>query len=87
MFRLEEKRLAGCMLKYTGGGILRRFKLYEEDLVKPVCFDVPWFYVRVKRCIRKFGLEDVTREGWLESKKLMAVLDEREEMECISGVY
>lgn len=81
-----EESLAGCMLIYAGGGLLRKFKLYDVDLRKPVWFDVPWFHVRVERCIRKFCLEDVTREGWLESKKLMAVLDRSEEMKCIGGL-
>lgn len=58
-----KESLTGCMLKYTGGGILRRFKLCDVDLRKPVCFHAPWFYVMVERCIRKFGLEEVTRVG------------------------
>ncbi|OCT59565.1 hypothetical protein XELAEV_18000987mg [Xenopus laevis] len=53
----KKESLAGCMVRYVGGSVLRRYGLCTVDLRKPVCFEAPWFYVRVGRCIRRNGLE------------------------------
>lgn len=85
--RLSEKEnVAGCMVKYACGSVLRKYKLCEIDLRKPVCFVAPWFYVRIERCMRRYGLQDVKRDKWCESKKVMQILKEREEMEGIGGL-
>lgn len=60
--------MAGCMLRYMGGSILRKCKLGESDLRKPVCLNAPWYYVRIERGVRRNGLGDVSKKVWAESK-------------------
>lgn len=66
--------------------MLRKCKLLEYDLRKPVCFNPPWFYVRVERGIRRFGLENVSKELWCECKKVLRMVDGKEELEIIGGL-
>lgn len=56
------------------------------DLWKPVFFCAPWSYVRIEWCKRRYGLQEVTKDIWRNSKKVMGVLEEREELEVIGGL-
>ncbi|OCT86411.1 hypothetical protein XELAEV_18020093mg [Xenopus laevis] len=68
------------------GSVLRRYGLCTVGLRKPVCFEAPWFYVRAGRCIRRNGLESVSPEFWYESKRVLSLLDAKEEMEGVDGL-
>ncbi|OCT68823.1 hypothetical protein XELAEV_18040120mg [Xenopus laevis] len=78
--------MVGCMVRYVAGNVLRKYGLYELDLRIPVCFQAPWFYVRIDRCIRRNKLENVSEEMWGDGKKVCTLLDEREQMEEICGL-
>ncbi|OCT66070.1 hypothetical protein XELAEV_18042324mg [Xenopus laevis] len=74
------------MLRYVAGNSLRKYRLGEVDLRKPVCFQTPWFYVRIERCVRRYELKDVKKEEWFESKKVLGMLEARQEMEVVGGL-
>ncbi|OCT68828.1 hypothetical protein XELAEV_18040128mg [Xenopus laevis] len=81
-----KETLAGCMTRYAGGSVLRRYGLCMVDLRKPMCFNPPWFYVRVGRFIRRNNLENMTVNEWSESKKITGIFQKREEIEVVGGL-
>ncbi|OCT73429.1 hypothetical protein XELAEV_18036406mg [Xenopus laevis] len=82
----RKEGLEGCMVRYAAGNVLRKYGLGVIDLRKPVCFKVPWFYVRMERCIRRNHLEGVGVEEWCDSKSVMKIIEAKEEMEVIGGL-
>ncbi|OCT68824.1 hypothetical protein XELAEV_18040122mg [Xenopus laevis] len=74
------------MTRYVSGSVLRKHGLREVDLRKPVCFNSPWFYVRLERCIRRNNLNGISSELWCESKEIMKILKTRQEMEDVCGL-
>lgn len=82
----SKENLSGCMTRYTGGSVLRKFGWCEVDLKRPVCFKAPWYYVRIERGIEKFGLDGIEKESWYECKKVSKCLEMKEEMEGIGGL-
>ncbi|XP_041428448.1 uncharacterized protein LOC121396900 [Xenopus laevis] len=81
-----KETLAGCMLKYLAGNSLRKFGLYETNLRKPVCFEGPWFYVRIERYIRRNELQGISKAEWMEKKKVIGIMEGRQELEVIGGL-
>ena len=51
-----------------------------------MCFNPPWFYVRIERGIRRYGLESASKEAWCECKKVLKMMDGREDLEIIGGL-
>lgn len=70
----------GCFLRCVGGGVLRKCKLLDCDFRRPVCFNPPWFYVRVERGTRRYELEDVSKELWCECKNILRMMEGKEEL-------
>ncbi|OCT91045.1 hypothetical protein XELAEV_180196641mg, partial [Xenopus laevis] len=82
----KRENLNGCMIRYAAGNVLRKYGLGVIDRTKPVCFNAPWFYIRIERCIRRNCLESVTDKEWMEKKKVNEILSMREEMIEIGGL-
>ncbi|CAH2327943.1 hypothetical protein XELAEV_180196641mg [Pelobates cultripes] len=91
----KNESVVACMLKYAAGMSLRRYGLHVIDRMKPVCFNIPWFYKKIDVCIRRkcqwrhvitmkiSVLNNVDSAGWLAAfsmlKRLRASLHLDEE--------
>ncbi|OCT79708.1 hypothetical protein XELAEV_18026517mg [Xenopus laevis] len=82
----RKENIAGCMVRYVDGNVLRRYGLCVMDLRKPMCFNLPWFYVRIGRFIRRNNLENANVNEWFESQKIREIFCRKEEMEAVDGL-